>query len=293
MTSSFDHCNLTNVKLYLNSEVYPYDNLNLHFDSNRWSILYEMYAQFQQSYYYKNQSEPCLTPPNFLQIAPLVIIDCSRQHDLLKSGAVDIRIEFEINSNIPANPAAYCLILHDRLVKYNPLTINWKKNERTAVFVLFGKKKRYRYPFAKFIYCHNSCQKRKETTELRHSMLLTGGGPMIKVVSDPVMDLIEDAAPAMDITIDNPWDSMASFEVKNTNEKEPCGIKVGQSIKVQITEYQPVHGISNEETNTDNPSIKNSIDANNYQNASSSTCTPCKFRADLATNASNDAMLKK
>ncbi|XP_071642950.1 uncharacterized protein [Temnothorax longispinosus] len=34
-TSRFDDCNLTNVKLYLNSEVYPYDNLNLDFGKHR------------------------------------------------------------------------------------------------------------------------------------------------------------------------------------------------------------------------------------------------------------------
>lgn len=121
--SQFDHCNLTNIKLYLNSETYPYDNLNLNFDNKQWSILYEMYTQFQQSYYYKNQGEPCLSPENYLQLAPLVVIDCSRQNDdVIKGGAVDIRIEFETNKNIPANTSAYCLLLHDRLVKYNPLT---------------------------------------------------------------------------------------------------------------------------------------------------------------------------
>lgn len=123
MMSQFDHCNLTNIKLYLNSEVYPYDNLNINFDNKQWTILYEMYTQFQKSYYYKNQNEPCLSPENYLQMAPLVVIDCSRQNDdVIKGGAVDIRIEFETNKNIASNTSAYCLILHDRLVKYNPLT---------------------------------------------------------------------------------------------------------------------------------------------------------------------------
>ncbi|XP_071580492.1 uncharacterized protein [Temnothorax nylanderi] len=45
-TSRFDDCNLTNVKLYLNSEVYPYDDLNLDFGKPRWAILYDMYARF-------------------------------------------------------------------------------------------------------------------------------------------------------------------------------------------------------------------------------------------------------
>ncbi|XP_071649915.1 uncharacterized protein [Temnothorax longispinosus] len=39
-TSRFDDCKLTNVKLYLNSEVYPYDDLNLDFGKHRWAILY-------------------------------------------------------------------------------------------------------------------------------------------------------------------------------------------------------------------------------------------------------------
>jgi len=40
-TSRFDHYKLNNVKLYLNSEYYPYDEMNLDFDKNRWSILYD------------------------------------------------------------------------------------------------------------------------------------------------------------------------------------------------------------------------------------------------------------
>lgn len=120
--SHFDHCQLTNIKLYLNSEMYPYDNLNLDFNKKHVAILYEMYSQFQQSYYYKNQSEPCLTPSEFIKNAPLVVIDCSRQNETLKIGAVDIRLEFETSSNIPSNTCAYCLILHDRLVRYSPLT---------------------------------------------------------------------------------------------------------------------------------------------------------------------------
>jgi len=50
-TSRFDHCKLNNVKLYLNSECYPDNDMNLDFDKNRWSILYYMYARFYKNYY--------------------------------------------------------------------------------------------------------------------------------------------------------------------------------------------------------------------------------------------------
>jgi len=48
--SRFDDCKLTNAKLYLNLECYPYD-LNLDFDKNRCAILYNLYARFCKSYY--------------------------------------------------------------------------------------------------------------------------------------------------------------------------------------------------------------------------------------------------
>jgi len=41
--SRFDDHNLTNAKLYLNSEYYPYDDLNLDFDKNRCAIIYNLY----------------------------------------------------------------------------------------------------------------------------------------------------------------------------------------------------------------------------------------------------------
>ncbi|KAK9758995.1 hypothetical protein QE152_g335 [Popillia japonica] len=120
--SLFDDCELTNIKLYLNSDVFPYDNINIDFKKNQYAILYEMYSQFQKSYYYKKEVEPCLSPINFKQIAPIAVIDCSHQNEVIKNGAVDIRLEFETSTNIPEKTSAYCLILHDRLLTYNPLT---------------------------------------------------------------------------------------------------------------------------------------------------------------------------
>ncbi|KAL6256613.1 hypothetical protein P5V15_012724 [Pogonomyrmex californicus] len=121
-TSRFDDCNLTNVKLYLNSECYPYDDMHLYFDKNRWSVLYETYARFCKGYYGYEYLEPSLTVTSFLHNGPFVIIDCSRQNESVKSATVDVRLEFETKENVPMNTTAYCLIIHDRVVHYNPLT---------------------------------------------------------------------------------------------------------------------------------------------------------------------------
>lgn len=117
----FDHCKLKNCKLFLNSQFFPYDNLNISFDKDRFSILYEMYSRFQSSYYGKANT-PLLSPLQFKSKTPIVVIDCSKQNESVKSSSVDIKLEMEFESNIPANTSAYCLILHDKIVTYTPLT---------------------------------------------------------------------------------------------------------------------------------------------------------------------------
>lgn len=124
--SQFDHCNLRDVKLFLNSQSYPYGNLNLDIAHNQYAILYDMFANFQTSYYGK-ESEPILMKRDFLEEAPLIVIDCSKQNEFLKSGPVDIRLEFEAAAQFPAETSAYCLILHDRIVQYNPISGSVRK----------------------------------------------------------------------------------------------------------------------------------------------------------------------
>ncbi|XP_015118545.1 uncharacterized protein LOC107042152 [Diachasma alloeum] len=124
--SEFDHCNIRDVKLFLNSQNYPYGNLNRDITHNQYSQLYNMYTDFQASYYGK-EPEPLLNIGAFLQTAPLIIIDCSKQNEFLKSGPVDIRLEFESAEIFPNSTTAYCMILHDRIIQYNPLSGGVKK----------------------------------------------------------------------------------------------------------------------------------------------------------------------
>lgn len=117
----FDHCKITNCKLFLNSQFFPYDNLHISFDKGRYSVLYDMYGRFQNSYYGKVNT-PLLTPSEFNSKAPIVIIDCSKQNESVKSSSVDIKLELEFETNVPTNTTAYCLIIHDKIVTYTPLT---------------------------------------------------------------------------------------------------------------------------------------------------------------------------
>ncbi|XP_031788960.1 uncharacterized protein LOC116417925 [Nasonia vitripennis] len=124
--SRFDHCNISNVTLFQNSQHYPYGNLNLNITNNQYALLYDMYANFQNAYY-KKEVEPMLKKVDYLSYAPLVVIDCSKQNESLKQASVDVRLELEARANIPVGTSAYCLILHDRIVEYNPMSGDVKK----------------------------------------------------------------------------------------------------------------------------------------------------------------------
>jgi len=87
----FDDCKLINVKLYLNSEFYPYDDLNLDFEKNTFAVLFDMYSCFRKSYGCDN-STTLLTISKFLHCDPLAVIDCSRQNKSVKTAIVDVRI---------------------------------------------------------------------------------------------------------------------------------------------------------------------------------------------------------
>ena len=95
----FDHCSITNVKLFLNSQYYPYGNLNLDIMHNQFALLYGMYANFQAAYYGK-ESEPMLQKSHFKEYVPLIVLDCSKQNEFLKQASVDVRLEFESANTI-------------------------------------------------------------------------------------------------------------------------------------------------------------------------------------------------
>ncbi|XP_011308326.1 uncharacterized protein [Fopius arisanus] len=92
--SAFDHCNVPEIKLFLNSQSYPYGNVNFDIAHNQSALLYDMHTSFQASYYHK-EPEPLLSRADFLKTAPPIVIDCCKQNEFLKSGAVVIRQEFQ------------------------------------------------------------------------------------------------------------------------------------------------------------------------------------------------------
>lgn len=119
--SQFDSCFITQMRLHLNAQIYPYHMNDIDIGGGLLAELYQNYANIQASYY--NNTEPLnlflLKSPDF-QFSPLFVFDTSRADESLIDSSVDIRVEIKTRENIPANTAAYCVIIYDNEFSYSP-----------------------------------------------------------------------------------------------------------------------------------------------------------------------------
>lgn len=119
--SKFDSCHVTQMRLHLNSLIYPYNMNDLDIGGAQYAELYHIYQRIHSSYY--NGIEPsnpfAISFGNF-QNCTLFAFDTSRSDESLIGGSVDIRIEIKTRQNIPPNTAAYCLIIFENEFTYSP-----------------------------------------------------------------------------------------------------------------------------------------------------------------------------
>lgn len=119
--SKFDHCNIEEVRLHLNSQIYPYHMDMFNIEDNSFAELYNAYSNIQPSYY--NGTEH-VNPFNLdcgeFQSSPLFTFDTSRADESLINSAIDIKIEIKTSAHFQANTSAYALILYDSHFSYTP-----------------------------------------------------------------------------------------------------------------------------------------------------------------------------
>lgn len=127
--SHFDHCDISEVKLFLNSECFPYDNYNSDFTNTNYAEAMLALLRIQSSYY--NQSE-MYNPDEFDYVGfmsrAVFAFDCTRADESLLNSMIDVRIEINARNNIPNNTAAYCLLIHDNMFQYSPFNGVVNKN---------------------------------------------------------------------------------------------------------------------------------------------------------------------
>jgi hypothetical protein len=85
-----------------------------------------MYTSSQESYYWKEEGKPILSPVDFETKAPIIVIDTSKQNNTGTSSTIDVSIEIETMENLEG-VSAYCILIHDRIIEYVPLSREVKK----------------------------------------------------------------------------------------------------------------------------------------------------------------------
>lgn len=113
---------ISSIRLYLNSLVFPYERWNLDFDKGLYAPAYYAFLSFQNSYYGRSShtSAPLISFSEFKKL-PIFIIDCSHQGETVKTSHVDIKLEFEARKSFTKDLKVFSLILHDSILNYNPL----------------------------------------------------------------------------------------------------------------------------------------------------------------------------
>ncbi|CAG9820732.1 unnamed protein product [Phaedon cochleariae] len=117
----FDNTSIVSIRLALNGEYWPNERMQLDFAKQDYTLAYYNYTRFYSSYSHSTEVHPILDYGEFKQHA-LFVIDCSRQEETMKSSTVDIKLEIEADKGFPADTKAYCIIVHDGLLEYFPLT---------------------------------------------------------------------------------------------------------------------------------------------------------------------------
>lgn len=113
---------ISELRLHMNSQIYPHNMTELNIEGGQYSEFYDMYARIQSSYY--NGTNPTnifsRSYAEFQECA-LFAFDTSRADESLIDSSVHIKVEIKCRNNMPANTAAYCLIIYDNEFTYSPL----------------------------------------------------------------------------------------------------------------------------------------------------------------------------
>lgn len=119
---TYDNCNIRSIKLYLNNEYFPYDNMECDFPNDRFIEQFRAFCSIQKSYYPAEEDNPYQYTYGDFKLYPIFAFDCSRTDESLLGGAVDIRLEIDARANFPANTSASCLIIYDNYFEYSPFS---------------------------------------------------------------------------------------------------------------------------------------------------------------------------
>jgi len=112
--SIFNHCNLINMFVMLNSWQYleiDYDDIN--FTQQKF---YVDAAAFQTKFYNVEEliSSPNITPGDYKVLFPMFGFDVTKQSEKLKNSVTEIQIKAQFSENVAANIGAFTVVISDK-----------------------------------------------------------------------------------------------------------------------------------------------------------------------------------
>jgi len=115
----FDHLNLKNAYVTLNSERYPMSDIITNVNRNEYMKLYGMFDDFKKEYYGIDSlvGGTQVNVAAYKSLFPIIVFDVRKQNKKLKTGVTDIQVRFEFAAAVPANTMAYSVIISDRFYK--------------------------------------------------------------------------------------------------------------------------------------------------------------------------------
>jgi len=116
----FDHVNVQNMYVMLNSTRYPAVDYNLSFDNLQFSRAYAAAANFGARYFGMDVliTRSNISPPEYKTLYPLFVFDVTKQNEKLKTSTVNVQINTNFNEACPAATQAYAMVISDKLLTF-------------------------------------------------------------------------------------------------------------------------------------------------------------------------------
>ena len=112
----FDHCNVKNMHVVLNSDRYPVDDYNASFTQQNVSRFYKDAADFISKFSGMYNAQFNIDPQEYTNLYPIFVFDVSKQSERLKTGIVDVTVKMEFSAAVAANTQAYAIVICDRTI---------------------------------------------------------------------------------------------------------------------------------------------------------------------------------
>ncbi|XP_071052932.1 uncharacterized protein [Onthophagus taurus] len=119
----FDHLNIIDLKVYLNSYCYPFESMNLEFAKENYVELYKMYTEFQPYIWETSRKQPIMDFASFKKRS-LFVVDTTKNSDeeAAPSASCEVRIEIQSGKDFPPDTKAYCILLQESMYTYKSLS---------------------------------------------------------------------------------------------------------------------------------------------------------------------------